>query len=260
MTELSVANQTLKRTPKYPYGVQTRAQRRGGGGKGQSERSWRKHDLIEKFMNRQLPVLAKKGRGCLIDMHAGDGQETPHPQPDFFAGGALRTTAALAVVAARRWKADVILCERQQSSRQLLNGVYGGIARILDNHQGLLDLAPELAGYAWLAVLNDPNGYSTQGVDIMASLANLNPVSDFIINFNRRSLTRPLGLTDPDHPRASVRSSYRSGLEHRWMLSPDEWRKRLGKRQVIATTPVSLSPEMESQILLVSNFIAGYGK
>lgn len=258
MTDQSIAKHPTDQ--KFHYGVQTRAQRRGGGGKGQSERSWCKHDLIEKTIGRQAPILAKRGRGCIIDMHAGDGKETPHPQPDFFAGGSLKTTAAIAVVAGRRWNADVILCERNRESRQMLETAFARYALVIGHHAQLLDRAAELADYSWLIAINDPNGYANHGVDVMVTIANLNPVSDFIINFNRRSLTRPLGLTDPDHPSPLVRGSWRSGMEHKWMLSPDEWRQRLGKRQVMATTPISLSNAMESQILLVSNFIAGYGK
>ena len=257
MTEQSIAHSPCH---KFHYAVQSPAQRRGGGGKGQSERSWRKHDLIEKMINRQAPVLTKKGRGCIIDMHAGDGKETPHPQPDFFNGGSLKTTAALAVVAGRRWNADVILCERSRNSRKILETAFAQYALVIGHHAQLLDREPELTGYSWLIVINDPNGYANHGVEVMARIAALNPISDFIINFNRRSLTRPLGLTNPDHPRASVRGSWRSGMKHKWMLSPDEWRKQLGKRHVLATTPVTLSRAMESQILLVSNFIAGYGK
>lgn len=256
MTEITIANPDAK----FHYAVQTRAQRRGGGGKGQSERSWCKHDQIEKMIGRQAPILTKKGRGCIIDMHAGDGQETPHPQPDFFAGGSLKTTAAIAIVAGRRWNADVLLCEQNTIRRKALETAYDLYARVIGHNARLLDRKTELTDYAWLMVINDPNGYAEQGVEVMAGIADLNPVSDFIINFNRRSLTRPLGLTNPDHPSPLVRGSYRSGMEHKWMLSPDEWRKRLGKRYVLATTPVSLSSAMESQILLVSNFIAGYGK
>lgn len=244
----------------FQYAVQTLVERKKGGGLGRCERSFWKHDHIERFLLRQLPVITKRGKGVIIDMHAGDGHETPHPQPDFFAGGSLKTSPTIAIAAGRKYKADVILCEKNSQCRENLIIQFGNESLIIGNHYQLMDMESISSEYAWLIAISDPNGHGDQGVEVMQWLIDRVTISDFIVVVNHNSIKRCLGLTDPNHPRPCVRASYQSGIDHQWMLDPEQWCIHLRKKQVLSYGPMRLSKNMEAQVLLVSNWIAGYGK
>ena len=101
MTLASIAN--------YSYARQSLYQHKHSGGVGRCQKSFWKHEEIKKYLGRLLPVLSKRSRGLrglIIDMHAGDGEATPHQQPDMFAGGALITTPHLAITMAEKWHAE----------------------------------------------------------------------------------------------------------------------------------------------------------
>lgn len=260
MTEESIPHIAENRKPLNQYAIQTDAQRRNGGGLGRCEKSFYKFAQIKRYMNRQLPVLTSKfGSGCIIDMHAGDGKPTPFPTPDFFVGGSLETTPTLAIAAARFFDADVILCEKNKGQRQYLNDHYGAAACVIGDHFKLHEMAEQVAAYPWILVINDPNGHGDQGVATMQWLAKLVPVSDFIVVVNCFAIRRCLGLK-PNHPEKSIQLARQSGLDNEWMLDPEQWKAKLNKREVLAGKPTRLSNAMEAQILLVSNWIAGYGK
>ena len=243
------------------YAVQSIAQRKHGGGVGKGERSYQKHEAVRRFLHRQMPVLAKRGRGLIIDMHAGDGRETPHIQPDFFAGGALITTPHLAIVAARKWGADVWLCEKSHAPRVALIAAYSQEATVLRNHNTLDLRLAEIAAAPWVIVLNDPNGHSQHGVDTMREIARANPCSDFIVVVNCGSLKRHLAVGKSDNTGNEFALSVEAAKErYSWMLEPEAWAQRLFKRQHVATEPMYLSNEMTAQVVLCSNWIAGYGK
>lgn len=244
----------------FHYSAQSKAERKKGGGLGRCELSYWKHDHIERFMRRQLPVLMKKGPGCIVDMNAGDGMDTPHPQPDFFAGGSLKTTPTLVIAASRLYRVDAILCESNKHRREGLVSQFGHEAKIIGNHHHLLDESEKFSRYPWILVISDPNGHGDHGADVMRQLADRVPVSDFIVVVNVNSLKRCLGLTNPDHPRISVRMAYQSGVNNQWMLDADQWKSQLNKRQVLSVGPERLSNNMEALIMLVSNFIPGHGK
>ena len=256
MTFASIAN--------HSYARQSVSQHKHSGGVGRCRKSFWKHDKIKKYLGRLLPVLSKRSpglRGLIIDMHAGDGEATPHPQPDMFAGGALITTPHLAIAMAEKWRADVWLCERSHAPRKALRSNYGGRARIFGNHHQLLNHADEIRSYPWVIVINDPNGHSdaSNGVSVMQAIAETNPVSDFIIVCNHRSIRRHLGVGKKDNSKVPLALAVQATAgKYEWMLTPDNWKERLGKRQVMATEPMTLSPEMTAQVLLVSNFIPGY--
>lgn len=244
----------------FHYAVQTVAERKKGGGLGRCDRSFWKHDHIERFLFRQLPVITKRGKGVIIDMHAGDGYETPHPQPDFFAGGSLKTSPTIAIAAGRKYKTDVILCESNRQRRQGLIAQFGDEARIIGNHSQLMDMESMITQYAWLIAISDPNGHGDQGVDVMQWLIDRVAISDVIAVVNCNSIKRCLGLTNPDHFLSRVRLAHQSVIENQWMLDPDQWRVRLRKKQVLSCGPTRLSNNMEALIVLVSNFIPGHGK
>lgn len=243
------------------YAVQTDRQRKHGGGIGRSGKSFQKHDAISRLMNRQLPVLAKMGRGIIIDMHAGDGRDTPHIQPDFFSGGALITTPHLAIVAGRKFGADVWLCERSHGPRAALVHDYGNDAEILRNHTTLNSRLDEIAAAPWVMVLNDPNGHGAHGVETMQAIAGANRRSDFIVVVNHQSLTRHLAVGKSDNTgNAFALRVEAAKSKYAWMLDSGKWASTLGKRQFIDTAPMHLSNEMTAVIVLCSNWIAGYGR
>ena len=244
----------------FRYARQTHSERKNGGGLGRCERSYWKHDCIERYLLRQVPILSKRGLGCIIDMHSGDGLDTPHPQPDFFAGGSVKTTPALAVSCARRYPSKVILCEKNKNFLSILIQQWGNEATILGNNKDLLTMAPILSNFPWIIVINDPNGYRHQEVEVMQFLSVTVPVSDFIVVVNHRALRGCLGLKNPNHPLNSVRRSRESGVAHAWMANPNEWKVKLNKRHVLFTAPCYLSGGMTAQVLLVSNFIPGCGQ
>lgn len=228
---------------------------------GRNDRSWWKHEHFRRFMGRQLPVLAKRGHGLIIDMHAGDGEATPHIQGDLFNGGALITTPHLALSMADRWGADVWLCEKSHRPRAALLAAYGRRAEVVANHDRLMQRLPSIGAYPWVIVLNDPNGHGRHGVEVMQAIARENPCSDFIINVNHHTIRRHLGVGAKDNTGNAFALAVEATKEHyAWMLVPANWAQRLDKRQQMATQVMRLSADMASQVILVSNFIPGYGR
>lgn len=251
MTEMNIQSAT--------YSGQTRSQRRNGGGVGRSRQSHWKHEAIKRAMHRQLPVLRKRGRGLIIDMHAGDGKETLHPQPDMWAGGALITTPHLALSHARI--ADVWLCEKGREPRRTLIEGYGEQAKVLANHNKLLNCLDEVRRYPWVLVLNDPNGPSEHGIEVMNQISHANAVSDFVIVVNRGAIKRILGVGKSDNSANQFALNVEASQpRYAWMMTPANWAKRLQKRHALATVPKWISNEMTAQIILVSNFIPGMGR
>ena len=240
------------------YATQTDTQRKKGGGVGRNKNSFWKHDEIERFMRRQLPVISKQGHGCIIDMHAGDGDVTEHPIPDMFSGGSIKSTPALCIALARKYQAQVVLCESSHATRRDLQERYGDQAEIIGSNSKLLDdhWRIRLRNYRWLLVLNDPNGFGTQSENVMQTIATVNRCSDFIIVVNAASYSRPLGLEAQDLQSLSAK---KSAEDHKWMLEKDAWCRFLQKRQAIETKAV-LSANMKPTIFLVSNFISGFGR
>lgn len=253
--------QTISNTA---YAVQTFNQRKHGGGIGRGDRSFHKLEFMEYFMMRQIPVLSRRGRGLIIDMNAGDGQETPHVQKDFFADGALISTPHLAIRAARRFGADVWLCEKSAPARKRLKELWGNDARIFGNHNTLSKHLDLVANYPWLFVLSDPNGHgdSSNGVTVMAKLSEVNHVSDFVVVVNLQSLWRHQGLRTTSNHDENVRVTAARASKERysWMVDPNQWAQHLGKRQVMERKPIHQQGAMRAQVLLISNWIAGYGR
>lgn len=248
MTEMNIQSAT--------YSGQTRSQQRNGGGLGRSRQSFWKHEAIRRAIDRQIPVLRKRGRGLIIDMHAGDGKETDHPQPDMWAGGALITTPHLAL--SHTQYADVWLCEINADRRRLLNAAYGDRAKILANHSNLLTHIEEIGRAPLVIVINDPNGHSKHGIEIMEQIARSNPISDFVIVVNIGSLKNHLGVGKSDNSNNAFALNVEAAKpRYAWMLKPEEWARRLRKRQHLVTEPKWISKRMTAQILLLSNFIPG---
>lgn len=245
------------------YARQSAHQRKNGGGVGRSEKSWRKHEAIERAMGRQLPVLAKRGRGLIVDLHAGDGKATPHRQPDFFAGGALITTPHLALSMAARWGADVWLYEKSRAPRLDLQEAYGERAEVMGNHRGMLNRLDDVAAYPWVMVLCDPNGHGKEnnGVEVMEAVSTANRRSDFIVVVNRGSILRHQGVGKSDNNGNQFALAVEATkAQYAWMLTPELWAQRLRKRQYLATAPMRISNEMTAQVVLISNFIPGHSR
>lgn len=229
---------------------------------GRSEYSYKKQDQIERFLCRQLPVLSKKGKGLIIDTHSGDGGVTYHPQRDFISGGSIKTTPSICVYYAKKYGADVILCEKKGETRKKLISNFPDIEVLKDNSL-LLQKINDIKKYAWLLVINDPNGYGDQSFNILESLSKIVMCSDFIIVFNSRSLRRASGLLknheNSIHKEPCVRNTYKSASENQWMFVDDEWKKRLSKRMLIKSK-INISNAFCAEIMLISNFIPGVRK
>ena len=109
--------------------------------------------------------------------------------------------------------------------------------------------------------MNDPNGPSGHGVEIMQKIARANPCSDFIVVVNCGSIKRHLGVGKSDNTGNNFALAVEAAKElYRWMAEPELWSQHLFKRQYVATEPMYQSNEMTSQVVLCSNWIAGYGK
>jgi hypothetical protein len=237
------------------------AQRRKGGGTGRGPQTFWKHDQIDRYMKVQLPILAKRqeGRGLIIDMHAGDGEPVEHPIADLFAGRCLSTTPDLAVGAAERFGADVILCERNREARKALEEKFGdrrAVIEILPNNELLTDFERVERfqdDYGWVLVLNDPNGYSDQSEEVMQGLSSVLRICDFIIVVNLHSFVRPAGLPK-DSGTLACRRARESADDHSWMSDGAMWMEFLDKEDY-RSQDGKLSAAMQARVFLVSNFI-----
>jgi hypothetical protein len=157
-----------------------------------------KHEEIARLAKMQAArarnFLKRGDRAVIIDMHAGDGHGVTGRQGDLFSGFESTATARLAIEIAAVLRdhgivVDVYLCESAKDRRHSLQ-VFAGRATILRDHRKL----PPLGIYSWGLVLNDPNGPSKHGVDIMQRLAGEVPRIDFIIVVNEGACGRIAGV------------------------------------------------------------------
>ena len=112
-----------------------------------------------------------------------------------------------------------------------------------------------LENYEWAVVINDPCGHSGHAVEIMQEIARRIRRSDFIVAVNEGGIRRHLNLTEVlrDHALASVRASYETKEQYRWMLSFDEWKVRLGKQYILVARNVVANKAFQGRILVISN-------
>lgn len=225
-----------------------RKRNRDRDGAGKSEASWLKHSLIVQVANAQAHALHhgihfRRGRGIIIDMHAGDGEGVEQPQVDMFGANPSRTTAQLAVQLARSIPStDVVLCERDAGRRAALVECWPDIP-ILSDHAD----APALVDgrYRWALVLNDPNGPKAHGIEHMQEIARRVRACDFVIAVNDGAVGRCQGVKDP---------KFHQGMsKYAWMRDWHEWALRLNRKQIAVSNLTSQSNGFRHRILVVAN-------
>jgi hypothetical protein len=165
----------------------------------------------------------------------------------------------MTIAYAERYRADAILCEKTLESRLSLEAQFGGRATILSDHRELMG-EDTLSGfsndYAYVFVISDPNGFATQGEEVMRALSLTQRAVDFAIVVNVRPFVRSLALQAND--KASV-AARKSAEGKRWMLEADGWTRYLGRKQCL-TREGRLSNAMHARLFLVSNVIKGIGR
>lgn len=243
--------------------VNTRPRRcRERDGLGKGEHTSHKHLLISKLLNAQAAKLAAVfgPGGVVIDMHAHDGNGVVTPQADLFDEWALsRSTAAMAVAVAARYAGQAVLCERSPERRALLVEHFGARdgVEILRNH-ALLDPARHVAPFPWVIVLNDPNGHSTHGPEVLEAITRGNPRTDFIVVINEGSLHRHLavGATGAADESPRVRASREATRKYTWMVDPGEWRRLLRKRFCVQARTLVKNGAFHGRVNLFTNHCA----
>lgn len=241
-------------------------------GAGKSETSWEKHVLMAKALAAQAAKAAeafRRGRGVIVDMHAHDGGQVDSSQRSLFEDPSGTSSAVMALLTAQLHRCDLVLCEshRQRLHRLRLRinplaAARGVPVRFLNNHHKLLDL--DWSPWAWAIVLNDPNGPSAHGVDVMTHIASLPRLrSDFIVMVNEGALSRIHGVrptvqqTDLVHANgAQIIALRRAKDVYAWMSDPQQWRERLGKRYVAQSVNVTNGKGYRGRLLLLSDSLA----
>jgi len=236
------------------------ARKRGRDGAGKGEESYRKHFLISHILLPQVAILSMKlGRGGLIvDMHAGDGEGVETPQQDCFGVDISDGTAAMAVQAAWKWGASVVLCETKPVLRKKLKAHFRG-ATILTTHNKIPTVI-QINTYPWVVVLNDPNGHSRHGLDVLAYISRASRVSDFIICVNEGSLKRHLGVRDNvddvGHKNgAMLKGCVEKRDQYAWMMDRDEWKVLLRKKHGASARFLCGKGAYKGRVMLFSNFV-----
>lgn len=239
--------------------------RREKDGAGKGEESYRKHFLIRHILGPQIAILAMKfGRGGLIiDMHAGDGEGVETPQMDCFGIDLSNGTAEMAVQLAKKWDANVVLCESKQEKRKKLMEIFPGIP-ILTTHNRI-PKEVRIDEYPWVVVLNDPNGHSRHGLDVLDHISRANRISDFIVCVNERSLKRHLGHADgPDYGEHKnlpmLKGCREKCLKYEWMLDRDEWRVFLRKKHGASARFLCGKHAYVGRVMLFSNFVGNISR
>lgn len=246
-----------------PQSVTKRHREKDKAGKGQ--RSHQKHHLIKQLLQPQIAILSMKiGRGgLLIDMHAGDGQGVPKPQVDLFGMDDSEATAALCDRLAAQWQAEVVLCETRIDRREALRDQFPA-ARVLTSHNQVPKVI-DVGAYPWVIVLNDPNGHSRHGIDVLMHLAEVNRRSDFIICVNEGSLQRHLGVADSGDDVGKANGSMIEACRHakhdyEWMLDRDRWRELLRKRHGVSARFLCGTKAYKGRVMLLSNCIGNINR
>jgi hypothetical protein len=209
---------------------------------GKSEYSWRKHEILKQVATAQAHAFRygiKRGRGIIIDMHAGDGKGVEQPQGYLFGANPSLCTPELSIKIAHG--NDVVLCEKNKDRRIALQSRWAGVP-VLKNHRLAVEtITPE---HSWAIVLNDPCGPRDQGVEHMEAISSKLKLSDFIIAINHSGLAR-------------TRGNRKNGMrQYDWMVDLIEWRVRLNKKIIAVSHMIHQSSGFRYQVLVVTNFLS----
>ena len=235
------------------------------GNVGKGKRSYEKHYLIKRAAGGQVSILAKNNttdRGVIIDMHAGDGDGGTLPQLSLWEEALSDASPFIANRLANTVypTPDIILCESHVASRHQLDECFRNQrnVRILPNNHSLLKL--DFSQYSWGLVLNDPNGPRDHSVDVLEFLSRSINYIDFIIVVNEGGIERHLGLRD--HPLGDsknatmIRQAYETRERYKWMLDPDQWRIKLGRKKVAWSTSPVINSAFRGRVIVAANFLS----
>lgn len=231
-------------------------------GRGINPASYKKHDLIAQLAAMQTAractFLGHCDRVAIIDMHAGDAKGAKGRQPDFWRGDESRATALIACDMAAKFRkrgivCDMLLFERSHAARDALAAQLAAQAKIHigRNHRALLTW-PGLCDYTFAVVLNDPNGPSDHGDEILAHVSRQIPRADSIIVVNEGFLVRLKGVGAVQTEKFAG-DVYRARDQYLWRFDATEWARRLGRRYVLRSKITVGANAMKGRILLVTN-------
>jgi hypothetical protein len=238
--------------------------------KGINAHSFKKHELVDQLTRMQVAragnFLRLDERALILDTHAGDAAGIKMDQPDFFRGDESRATPFIAMEAAAKLRkrgvlCDLVLYEKSPRARaELANRLNGEVVYLRGNHRSLLRWdSRRFAIYSWGLLLNDPNGPSDHGDEMLGFVATHVARMDLIIIVNESACERVNGVpglsTNPDAP-AWARSPEAAAAVHRkhcWRLDPLEWARRLHRRTVLEANRTVGKGAMKARVLLVTN-------
>lgn len=241
--------------------------KRENDGAGKSASSWQKHELIKAAIEAQAAKASKvfRGKGVIVDMHAHDGGGVEHPQLDMFGDYDSTSSAGIALLIARRYGCDLVLCEKKRERLMLLKDRFGSFPIYLPNHYHLMDF--DFARYQWAIVLNDPNGPSEHGVDVLIDISSKPRLaSDFIVMVNDGALARLDGVrdccpSDSEKPNGAMIIAMRQTKSaYAWMRDPQKWKETLGKRFVAYSHFTTSGNGYKGRLMMISNSLANLNK
>lgn len=224
---------------------------------GRTSTSWKKHSIIRDVLFGQCAVMKKRfGRGLIIDMHAGDGVGVEQPQLDLFGENyenpSSATSETAVLIAKMLGDVDVVLCEKKKKSRILIEERFPRHV-VIDDHA----LSPSMIKdyHKWVAVINDPNGYSAHGIEYMDDISK-SIISDFIIVQNIGSLKRLMSMGDENEYSHEWPEKVRMLKPiYAWMMDANNWRIRLGKRCLACSKEINASNNFRYRVLIATNFL-----
>jgi len=232
---------------------------RGREDAGKSERSWIKHDLLQKAANGQINAYRvghSKARIAIIDANAGDGKGVPCPQSDLFEDVSVSIpTATLTVGLGVAHGGDVFLCEKHAGKRKELTTRFPR-ANILKNHA---DVPALLEDYDYTLVLSDPCGPGGHGIEHLVKIARKVRHADFIIVFNECFITRVDGVRSPssfEEDTPQRRAWQKAQQLYAPMIEPKWWAMTLGRRRIARTCLVRASNNFQYRVLVVANYLS----
>jgi hypothetical protein len=225
---------------------------------GSSDKSWKKHELLERVAWAQLyayHVTHPRERHLIIDMHAGNGEGVSLPQLDMFCNRPSTTTVQIAMkLRMAIGNCDVILCEKDKQRRQRLVEHFSS-ARILPDHAEIPSIIQPY--HHWALIFNDPNGYGEHGIDTMQKIAAILKV-DWLIVFNQGAFDRLYGMEEiphrPDPPHvARVRAAK---TKYAWMREHLAWADRLNARHMAQYPRINASDGFRYRLFVLSHTLS----
>jgi hypothetical protein len=221
-------------------------------GAGKSDRSYIKHEFVEKIVASQVNayrVSHPNHKVVLFDGNAGDGEGVliDTYQEDMFVGEILShpTPEILTDIAAQVGNVDVVLCEKVYAKRVKLYSRFP-TAQIVGHHREAPSvLRPDHHYALWLS---DPVGPRDHGVEHMCKVA-AKVAADFVIILNEGACRRINGTTSTGASE-TMRDLYSAHIDPQW------WRETLGKRYVARTMQIGASNAFRFRIMVVADDLA----